>query len=125
MDWMRIGQGCAFIGAAGLVIVVGMRGIDAENIRLWVVYAALYFEATMLLFIAMLYIFGKEKNGNHSTESLRTTVDEMDGVLKEIVTRLNAPSVVSALPSGVLDELSDIKGKVGYIKGILNGTGRS
>ena len=125
MDLMRIGQGCVFLGASALVIVVGMRGIDPGSIRLWVVYTALFFEAAMLVFIAMLYIFGTDNNRDHGSDKLRSTIDEVDDVLKEVVTRLNSPGVVGGLPAGVLDELSDIKGKVGYVRGILNVQGRS
>jgi hypothetical protein len=120
MDWMRIAQGLVFFFAAFLVVVVGMRGIDPDGIPLGIIYTALYAEALMLVVLAMLYIFLKDNGGNNRTLVLRTTLMQVDENLQSVVQKLNQQSVAGTLPANVLDELSEIKGKIGYMKGIVN-----
>ncbi|MBX2991910.1 MAG: hypothetical protein KF749_12195 [Bacteroidetes bacterium] len=118
MDWIRIAQGLVFLGASFLVVVVGMRGIDPEAISLDLVYSALYLESGMLALLAFLYMFTNSSEPNKA-KALRTTITEIDGSLKAVVENLNANGR-NSLPPGVMDQLSEIKGRVGYMKGIIN-----
>lgn len=119
MDWMRLAQGLVFLGASFLVIVVGMRGIDPDAMPLWVVYSALYLEAGLLVLLAALFILLRNGEPN-KTEELRTTITEIDSALKSVVENLNAQAHKNNLPPTIMDQLSEIKGKVGYMKGIVH-----
>jgi len=56
-------QGFAYGGAAGLVVIIGLRSIYGRHIPTWIVVTALLLEAFLLLMIATVYYLTPEEKG--------------------------------------------------------------